>query len=162
MSADIGGMVFFGWLLEDGEIEPNLGDKLLQEEDGEFSDDASQFTTDPIKDPKYCDFYENLVDRIIDEEPLEVIAEGGQDAVKIGVISAENHVSDPISKNDLPCSEMELTSHPGAEWEESNTPKGRSISHGIIYGKSPSSSHLILKLAEYNVVFFGCKMKYSG
>ena len=39
MSADIGGMVFFEQLLEDGEIEPDLGDKRLQNDDGELSDE---------------------------------------------------------------------------------------------------------------------------
>ena len=62
MSADIGGMVFFDWLLEDGEIEPYLGNKLLQEEDGEFSDNASQFSTKTINDPKYHDISENISD----------------------------------------------------------------------------------------------------
>ena len=48
MSADIGGMVFFEWLLEDGEIDPDLGDKRLQEEVGQLSDDTGQFTTETI------------------------------------------------------------------------------------------------------------------
>ena len=87
MSADIGGMVFFGWLLEDGEIEPNLGDKLLQEEDGEFSDDASQFTTRLINDPEDHDISDNLADWPSNEEPPEAILEGGQDAVQLLFIS---------------------------------------------------------------------------
>ena len=62
MSADIGVMVFFDWLLEDGEIEPYLSNKLLQEEDGEFSDDASQFATKTINDPKYHDISGNISD----------------------------------------------------------------------------------------------------
>ena len=77
MSSDIGGMVFFGWLLEDGEIEPNLGDKCLQEEDGELSDDASQFTTRTINYPGDHDISDNLADWSSDEEPPEVISEGG-------------------------------------------------------------------------------------
>ena len=87
MSADIGGMVFFEWLLVDGEIEPDSGDERLQEEDGEFSDDASQFTTETIDNPEDHDISDNLADRPSDEEPPEAIAEGGQDIVQLLFIS---------------------------------------------------------------------------
>ena len=83
MSADIGGMVFFGWLLEDGEIEPDVGDERLEEEDHELSDDASQFTTRLINDPEDHDISDNLADWPSDEEPPEAISEGGQDAVQL-------------------------------------------------------------------------------
>ena len=45
MSVNIRGVVFFKHLLEDGEIEPDSGNGLSQEDDGELSDNASQFTT---------------------------------------------------------------------------------------------------------------------
>ena len=48
MSVIIGSMVFFEQLLKDGKIDPDLGEKCLQEDDGEFSDNASQFTTKRI------------------------------------------------------------------------------------------------------------------
>ena len=87
MSADIGGMVFFGWLLEDGEIKPDLGDERLQEEDGELSDDVSHFTTKTINDPEDHDISDNLADWPSDEEPPEAISEGGQDSVQLLFIS---------------------------------------------------------------------------
>ena len=87
MSADRWGMVFFGWLSEDGEIEQNLGDECLQEEDGELSDDASHFTTKTINNPKDHDISDNLADWPSDEEPPEAIAKGGQDAVQLLFIS---------------------------------------------------------------------------
>ena len=87
MPTDIKGMVFFEWLLEDGEIKPDSGDEHLQEEDGELSDNASQFTTDTIKDSKDNDISNNLFDLPSNEEPPEAIAEGGQDAVQLLFIS---------------------------------------------------------------------------
>ena len=69
MSADIGGMVLFKWLLEDGEIKPNSGDERLQERDGEFSDDENQFTTKKIDYPEDHDISENIADQPSDEEP---------------------------------------------------------------------------------------------
>ena len=68
MSANIGGMVFFERLIEDGEIEPDSGDECLQEEDSELSDNASQFTTEIINDPKDHDISDNLADRPSNEE----------------------------------------------------------------------------------------------
>ena len=87
MSAEIGGMVFFGWLLEDGEIVPDVGHECLEEEDGKLSDDASQFTTRLINDPEDHDISDNLADWPSDEEPPEAISEGGQDAVQLLFIS---------------------------------------------------------------------------
>ena len=86
MSANIKGMVFFEWLLEDGEIEPDSDDKRLQEEDGELLDDTIQFTTERIDDPEDHDISDNLADQPIDEEPSEAIAEGGQDSVQLLLI----------------------------------------------------------------------------
>ena len=136
MSADIEGRVFFGWLLKDGEIELDYFEERLQEEDGELSDDTSQFTTETIDNPEDHDISDNISDRPFDEDPTESIAEGGQHAVQTGVTAVENTVSGPIYKNALPCSEMELPSHPGAEWEEPIIPKGNSISHNIISEKN--------------------------
>ena len=48
MSIDIGGLEFFEHLLEDSEIDPYLGDKRLQEDDGKLSDNAIQLTTERI------------------------------------------------------------------------------------------------------------------
>ena len=87
MSADIGGIVFFGWLLEDGEIEPDVGNECSEEEDGKFSDDTSQFTTKTINNPEDHDISDNLADWPSDEEPPEAIAEGGQDSVQLLFIS---------------------------------------------------------------------------
>ena len=87
MSGKIRGMVSFGWLLEDGGIEPDVGDKCLQEEDGKFLDDASQFTTKMINYPEDYDISDNLADWTSDEEPPEAIAEGCQDAVQLLFIS---------------------------------------------------------------------------
>ena len=87
MSANIGGMVFFELLLKDGEINPDLGAERLQEDDGEFSDDASQFTTEMIDDTKDCDISDNLADRPSNEDPPEAITEGGQDAVQLLFVS---------------------------------------------------------------------------
>ena len=114
MSTNIGGMVFFEWLLKDGEIKPDSGDKILQQEDGELSDDASQFTTDTINDTEYTDISDNLADRPSDEDPPEEISEGGQDVSQTGVTAVENPNSDTISENALPCSEKELQSCPGS------------------------------------------------
>ena len=105
MSTNIGGMVFFECLLKDGEIKPDSGDKILQEEDGELSDDASQFTTNTINDTEYPDISDNFADRPSDEDPPEEISEGGQDSVQTDATSVENPVSNPISKNALPLSE---------------------------------------------------------
>ena len=80
-------MVFFEWLLEDDEIKPDSGDGHLQEEDGELSDDASQLTTETINGPEDHDISDNLADRPSNEEPPEVITEGGQDAVQLLIIS---------------------------------------------------------------------------
>ena len=77
MSVDIGGVVFSEWVLEDCGIEPDLGDERLQEEDGELSDNASQFTTETIDKTKGYDTSDNLADQPSDEEPTEAIAEGG-------------------------------------------------------------------------------------
>ena len=71
-------------------------------------DDASQFTTKTINDPGYHDIYDNIFDEPSDEDPPESISEGGKDAVQNGVTVVENPVSNTISKNSLPCSEMEL------------------------------------------------------
>ena len=162
MSANIGGMVFFELLLKDGEINPDLGAERLQEDDGEFSDDASQFTTKEINDPKYYDIFDNIVNRPSQEEPPEEVSEGVQDSSQTGVTAVENSAPGPISKNSLPCLEMELLLHPGAYWEDHTTPKGRSTTHDIISVKSPYSYHLTLKLAKNNVVFFICQLKYSN
>ena len=83
MSSEIRGMVFFECLLEDGEIEPDSGDKRLQEEDGELLDDTIHFITETIDDTEYHYIYKNIADRPSDEEPSEAIAEGGQDAVQL-------------------------------------------------------------------------------
>ena len=74
MSGKIRGKVFFGWLLEDGEIEPDVGDKCLQEVDGKFPDDASEFITKMINDPEDHDVSDNLADWPSDEDPPEAIA----------------------------------------------------------------------------------------
>ena len=87
MSADIGGVVFFEWLLEDGKIEPDSGDERLQEEEGEFPDNASQFSTETIKYTEYHDIYDNLADQPSDEEPPEAIAEWGQNSVQLLFVS---------------------------------------------------------------------------
>ena len=87
MSADRWGTVFFGLLLEDGEIEQNLGDECLQREDGKLLDNASQFTTETINNPKDHDISDNLADWPSDEEPPEAIVEGGQDTVQLLLIS---------------------------------------------------------------------------
>ena len=63
MYVSIGGVVFLKQMLKDGEINPYLGDKCLQEDDGELSDNASQSTTKTINDPKDHDISDNLVDR---------------------------------------------------------------------------------------------------
>ena len=77
------GACFFWWLLEDGEIQPDLGDERLQEEYGELSVDMSLFATETIDDPKYHDISDNLTDRTSNEYPPEAIVEGGQDAVQL-------------------------------------------------------------------------------
>ena len=82
LSVDIGGMVFFEWLLADGEIEPDLVDGRLQEEDGELSDDASQFTTKTIDNHEDHDTSDNLSKWPSDDKPPEAISDGGQDAVQ--------------------------------------------------------------------------------
>ena len=76
MSSDIGIMVFFEWLLKDDEIKPDSGDGSLQEEDGELSDDASQFTTEMINNTEDHDISDNLADLPSDEEPPEAITDG--------------------------------------------------------------------------------------
>ena len=70
VSADIGGMVFFEWLLEDGEIKPDLGDGRLQEEDGNFSDDASQFATKTIDDPK-----DHYISDMLTDQAMKILTE---------------------------------------------------------------------------------------
>ena len=50
-------------------------------------DDASQFTTKMINDPKDHDISDNIADWTSDEDPPEAIAEGGQDAVQLLFIS---------------------------------------------------------------------------
>ena len=105
MSADIRGVVFFKKILKDGEINPDSGNERLQEDDGEFLDDASHFTTDMINNSEYHDISENITDRTINEDPPEEISEGGQDSVQTDATSVENPVSNPISKNALPLSE---------------------------------------------------------
>ena len=70
----------------------------MQGDDVEFLDDVIQFTTKTIDDSKYHDIYDNLVDQPRDEDPLESIAEGDQDAYQIGVTAVENSVSNPISE----------------------------------------------------------------
>ena len=87
MSSDIGGMVFFEWLLEDGEIEPDLGDKRLQEEHGELLDNSSQFTTKTIDNSQDHDISDNLDDRPSNEETPKAISEGGKYTVKLLFIS---------------------------------------------------------------------------
>ena len=76
MSANIRYMVFFEQMLEDGEIYPDSGDKHFQEDDGELSDDASQFTNKNIDGTEYHDIYENLAYLTSNEEPPEQITEG--------------------------------------------------------------------------------------
>ena len=112
-SADIGDLVFFEQLLENDEINPYLGDKHLQEDDGELADDTSQFDTKTIENTENHGNSETLADQPFDEEPQEAISEGGQYAVQTSITDVENLVSYPIFKNDLPCSETELPSHPG-------------------------------------------------
>ena len=87
MSVNIGGVVFFELLLEDGEIEPDLGDVRLQEEDGKLSDEASRLNTKTINNPKDHDISDNLAAWPSNEDPPEAIAEGGQDAVQLLFIS---------------------------------------------------------------------------
>ena len=67
-------MVFFEWLLEDGEIEPDSGDECLQEENGEFLDNSSQFNTETIDDPTDHNISNYISYRPSDEEPPEAIA----------------------------------------------------------------------------------------
>ena len=67
-------MVFFNQLLGDGEIDPNSGDKLLQEGGGELLDNASQFTTKTINNTEDHDISENLANWGTNEEPPEAIA----------------------------------------------------------------------------------------
>ena len=62
-------MLFFKWLLEDGEINPDSGNERFQEEDGELLDNTSQFITKTIENTKYHDFSDNIVDQPSDEEP---------------------------------------------------------------------------------------------
>ena len=88
-----------------------------------------------INDPEDHGISDNLANKPSDEDPPESIAEGVQNEAQTIFTAVENHVSSPITENYLPFLEMELPSHPGAEWEEPNIPKGRSISHGIISGK---------------------------
>ena len=83
MSADIRVVVFFKKILKDGEINPDSGNERLQEDDGEFLDNASHFTTDMINNSEYHDISENITDRTINEDPPEEIAEGGQDSVQL-------------------------------------------------------------------------------
>ena len=70
---DIGGMVFFGKLIEDGDIEPDSGDKIFQEDDGELSDNASHFASETINDPEDHHIYDNIANQPRNEEPPEVI-----------------------------------------------------------------------------------------
>ena len=87
MSTNIGGMVFFEWLLEDGEIEPDSDDECQQEEDGELSDDGSQFTTKIIDNTEDHDIFDNLARQPSGEEPPEAITEKSKDAVQLLFIS---------------------------------------------------------------------------
>ena len=111
MSANIGSMVFFDKILEDGEIDPDSVDWRLQEDGGEFSDDAIHFTTKMIDNPKDHAISDNLANRTSDEGPTEAITEEGQNAVQAGVTAVENNISGKIYKDTLPCLEMELPSH---------------------------------------------------
>ena len=76
------GLVSFEWLLEDGEIDPNLGDRRLQQEDGEFSDDVNHFITKTIDDHEDHDISDNLSKWPSDDKPPEAISDGVQDAVQ--------------------------------------------------------------------------------
>ena len=69
MYSEIRGMLFFEQLLEDGEIDPYSVDGRLHEDDGKFSDNATQFTTKTIKDTKDHDISDNIVDWPSYEEP---------------------------------------------------------------------------------------------
>ena len=71
-------MVFVEQLIEDGKIEPDSGNGRLQEDDDELLDDAIQFTTKTIDDPKYHGISVNIADQPSNEDPSEEIAEGGK------------------------------------------------------------------------------------
>ena len=100
-----------------------------------MSDYGIQFTTETTRNTEDHNISDNIDDIPSDEYPPEEIAKGGQDSVQTGFTAVENPVSDPISKNDLLCLEMEMTSHPVTEWEETTTPKRKYIAHNIISGK---------------------------
>ena len=103
MSTKIGGMAFFEQLPEDDEIDPDQGHKCLQEDDGEFSDGASQVTTKTIDDSEDDEIYKILADQPRNEKPPEAITEGGQDSVQTVVTAVEYPVSNTISENALSC-----------------------------------------------------------
>ena len=82
----------------------NLGNKRLNEDEGELLYKASQFTTKRIENPEDHDISNNLADLPINEEPPEAIVEGGLHEVQTSATAVENPVSDPIYENSFPCS----------------------------------------------------------